>query len=561
MTSTAEPHRVQSAVAWDGEALLNAFSLATSLLRANQSCINDLNVFPVPDGDTGTNMGLTMQAAVDEAARATGEQRQRAGGVAKRIEFGSLMGAKGNSGVILSQIFRGFAKEVASLAEIDGRDFARALGGARDMAYKAVMEPVEGTMLTVIRIAAEHAERAAAESSALEHVSAEALAGAKIALAKTPELLAKLREAGVVDAGGQGVVYLLEGLDKYARGESFDPNADQTTTAAAGSAMAFLDRVEEFHGEDAYGYCTNFMIFGADIPFDRVRAEIAAMGDSAVIVGDDTTVKVHIHTENPGQLLQYAISWGELGQIKIDNMSSQVRTLMDGRASAAAAPESAWTSGPGLLAVAAGEGIASILRSMGVSGIIEGGQTMNPSIEQLLSAVERHPAAEVLLLPNNPNILLAANHVPELASKPVRIVPAKSIPQAIAALSTFDPDADLDTNAEEMSALVDSVRTAEVTRASKDASINGLHVTKGQFIGLVDDRMVAAGDDEIRVACETLDAAGAANCELITVFTGDGLRPDGIDDFAAAVSSAFPGAELELHDGGQPHYRYVIAVE
>lgn len=547
---------------WSGAELLAALRSGTNQLLAHLDRINALNVFPVPDGDTGTNMGLTMRAALEEVEKLPSGLRGHAGEVAKRVEFGSLMGARGNSGVILSQIFRGFAREVAILPEINGADLARALAGARDLAYKAVMEPVEGTMLTVIRVAAEQAAIVPSADASLARVSSAALAGAQHALERTPDMLARLREAGVVDAGGQGIVYLLDGLDRYARGEPITASEAASEPSAIGSDMAFLDQVAEFHGDDAFGYCTNFMVFGEDIPFEKVRADIAAMGYSAVIVGDDRIVKVHIHTEDPGSLLSYAVRFGDLGQIKIDNMSSQVEVLTSQRTAAAeAAPGDSPAGTVALLPVASGRGLCAAFRDMGATAIIEGGQTMNPSIEELLSAVEETRCDEVILLPNNPNILMAANRVPELSTKRVAVVPSKSVPQGMAALQAFNPVASFDANVSRMSRAVGGVRTVEVTRADKNASIDGIDVVKGQLIGLVDDKLRAAGDDEVVVTANALTAAGVDDAELVTIFTGDGQTPEQAAAIRDALEAAHPDVEFEFHDGGQPHYRYVIAVE
>ncbi len=597
-TSTLPVHDRSSVAApaavWDGRALLAAISAATEWLTANTDRVNALNVFPVPDGDTGTNMGLTMRAALSEAASVAPEVQTSAGEVAAKVAYGSLMGARGNSGVILSQIFRGFARAVADRQEIDGRDLAAALSGAREMAYKAVMRPVEGTMLTVIRVAAERAEASAAKTPALAAVLAEAGRGAREALATTPDLLDILRQAGVVDAGGQGIVYILEGMDRFARGEEI-VTAQEEPESPLGAEMAFLDQVEELHGEGAFGYCTNFMVFGKGMDFEQCRADIAAMGESAVIVGDDEVLKVHIHVLNPGKVLDYAVGLGQLGQIKIDNMQSQTDALLDQREQQGAAPSSGNTrqrtvdepelTGFGLvssaaptprqpalpvaqpigrqavLAVAAGEGLAEALRSMGATGIVCGGQTMNPSTEELLSAVEAVAADEVILLPNNPNILLTASQVPHLSAKQVRVVPSRSVPQGLAALASYNVDGDLDKNVTDMTGALADVRTVELTCAVRNAVINGVDVGVGQVIGLVDDRLVASGDDPTMVACQALREAGLEDAELVTIFTGEGAKSEGVDGLRQTIETNYPDIAVEVYEGGQPHYQYVIAIE
>ena len=571
MTSSTVPPAGSNAkqserAVWNGEALLAAFALATAWLNAHRDRVNALNVFPVPDGDTGTNMSLTMRAAID--AGHGDDVGQGASAVAKRIAYGALMGARGNSGVILSQIFRGFSNAITDVDEIDGRDLAHALSSAREMAYKAVMKPVEGTMLTVIRSAAERAEAVASRTPALTAVLAAAVQGASDALATTPDLLDILRQAGVVDAGGQGVVYIIEGLEKYARGETELPAVTDAAQRPLGGEMAFLDQIEEFHGDDAFGYCTNFMVFGDGIEVEKCRDEIAAMGRSAVIVGDSTMLKVHIHAENPGEVLAYALRLGALDQIKIDNMQQQTRTLTAQREQERERPQQPAQSdasgpgaGPAVLAVAAGNGIGAALRSLGATGLIHGGQTMNPSTEELLRAVEDCGADEVILLPNNKNILMAAHQVPELTDKRVQIVPTRSVPQALAALTVVNSESDLDSNAQAMTAATEGVRTVEITRAVRDVELGGIRVAHGQVIGLIDDELAVAGDDELAVARETLRRADAAEAELVTIFPGEGVTDAEAEELAATARDLSPDAEVEIHAGGQPHYRYIIAVE
>lgn len=551
--------------AWDGAALLAALGAATAWLGANRDAVNALNVFPVPDGDTGTNMLLTMRAALDEARNLPESLQSDASEVAARIAHGALMGARGNSGVILSQVFRGIANGLADRPEIDGSDIARALLGARDMAYRAVMKPVEGTMLTVVRVAAERAEVAASDRADLRAVLAAASAGAVEALATTPDLLDILKQAGVVDAGGQGIVHILEGIGRFARGESLEPPPTENGHAGLGGDMAFLDQLDALDGDDAFGYCTNFMIFGDGIDFDRARSDMAEMGDSAVIVGDDRIVKVHIHVINPGKVLDYAVGLGELGQIKIDNMQSQTRLLSAQRstATAPAEPADAEThSGTiAILAVASGDGLAAVLRSMGAAGIVLGGQTENPSTRELLVAAEALSADEVILLPNNPNILLAAAQVAGLTQKTVRVVPSRSVPQGLSALEAFNPDADIAGNVARMTEALGFVRTIEVTRAVRDAVINGVTVTEGDVIALIDDRLAASGSDENDVTCRAFAEADLGDAELATIFLGDGVTAADAGPLEAAILAMFPDLVIETHAGGQPHYRFIIGVQ
>ncbi|MEJ7762322.1 MAG: DAK2 domain-containing protein [Thermomicrobiales bacterium] len=559
------------AAVWDGHLLLEAMTVATGWLDANRDRVNALNVFPVPDGDTGTNMALTMRGALAEAATLSVAERSSAAEVAARIAYGSLMGARGNSGVILSQVFRGFANGIGDRQEIDGRDLAEALGRARDLAYTAVMKPVEGTMLTVVRVAAERALAVARRGPAMATVLAAALAGASDSLATTPDLLEILRQANVVDAGGQGIVLILEGMDRFARGEALPDVPSPETGAGIGGQMAFLDEVDELHGGDAFGYCTNFMVFGEGIDVGRCREEIAAMGTSAVIVGDETMLKVHVHVDNPGAVLDYAIRFGDLGQIKIDNMQAQTRALTAARPSlsehavpgmpAAAADSTPEDRDHVVIAVAAGEGMTEALRSMGATTVITGGQTMNPSTEEILAAVRATTSEGVILLPNNPNIVLTANQIPKLTDKHVRVVASRSIPQGLVALAAYHQDQPLDEAARAMTGALSQVITVELTRAVRDATIDGVTVARGQVIGLVDDRMVAAGEDLVTVALDVLATTGLGERELVTIFTGAGVSARDTDRLGEAIESLHDHLEIETHAGGQPHYDLVIAIE
>lgn len=548
---------------WDGEDLLQALDFATRWLDHNRDAVNALNVFPIPDGDTGTNMALTMHASVD-AAR-TADQPSSAGSVASKLAYGALMGARGNSGVILSQIFRGFATPIADRHTIDGEDLAQALDGAREMAYKAVMRPVEGTMLTIIRAAADAAATSASTTSSLATVLQDALDSSRETLAQTPDMLDILRQAGVVDAGGQGVVHILEGLLRYAQDDTI---IDETTSAVPiGAEMSFLDDVAETHGEDAFGYCTNFMVFGERIDFDRTREEISGMGESAVIVGDDTVVKVHIHTENPGSVLEYALKLGHLDQIKIDNMTLQTEELSGQREQAkteSGAPpedESPTHGDIAVIAVAAGEGLASALRSMGADVIVAGGQTMNPSTEQLLQATNSLPVDQVIILPNNKNIIMSAGQVADLTDKTVSVVPSKSIPHGLAALSVFNRDASLDVNQQAMTDALEDIHAVEITEAVRDVELNGVNVVKGNLIGLVDGQLASAGESLETIITSTLSEIDGLDPELLTIFTGEDATEQSTASLQEIASGMFPDAEMEVIEGNQPHYHFLIGVE
>jgi DAK2 domain fusion protein YloV len=419
-------------------------------------------------------------------------------------------------------------------------------------------------MLTVIRGSAERAEISAKTTSSLANVLHEAIEGAQAALDSTPQLLEILKQAGVVDAGGQGIVFMLQGLERYVLG--LDATiADPGEPVDTGVRMAFLDQVADSDGEDSFGYCTNFMIFGSEFDFDRIRDDIGAMGRSAVIVGDDTMIKVHIHTENPGQVLSHALGLGWLDQIRIDNMSVQTGALVEQRAAAVA--QAAFEEGQhvhgtiSIVAVASGEGLASALRSMGANLIVHGGQTMNPSTEELLDAIERSPTSEVILLPNNRNIVLTANKAAEISQRLVRVVPTTSVPQALAALSSFSPERPLDANVAAMLNAVSSVISLELTRAVRDVEINGMRIVKGQMIGLVDDALVASGDDISSVAANLFARVDRHDAELVTVFSGELASAADILALDGAVARAFPDAEADFQAGGQPHHLFVMSVE
>jgi uncharacterized protein len=373
-----------------------------------------------------------------------------------------------------------------------------------------------------------------------------------------------------VDAGGQGVVYILEGLYRFALG---DTTIDETSSdAQIGAEMAFLDNVAETHGEDAFGYCTNFMVFGEDIDFESVRAQIASMGQSVVVVGDDTIVKVHIHTENPGNVLEYVLGLGYLDQIKIDNMTLQTEALTSQREQARATGHAAVTAEEsdgcdsvdgsiGVIAVAAGRGLVNALRSMGASCVVRGGQTMNPSTEELLQAVERIPVDQVIILPNNKNILLAANQVSVLTGKHVEVVPSRSVPQGLAALSVFNRDVPLDANVRSMSATLQDVHSVEITRAVRDVELNGVQVVSGQYIGLIDGDLVESGPDTHDVAARTLERMQDREPELLTIFAGEDATPEATSELEASAAELFPEAEIEVLEGNQPHYRFLISIE
>jgi DAK2 domain fusion protein YloV len=551
----------------DGKALLAALDAAGANLEGHAEAINALNVFPVPDGDTGKNMLLTMRAALAAAHVADAEGVTGASALAGRLARGAMLGSRGNSGVILSQILRGFVRGLGAAETIDGAALAAAFREAATTAYRAVQQPVEGTMLTVIRVAAEGAEEAHGAGGALGAVLDAALAGARRALARTPDLLPRLREAGVVDAGGQGIVILLEGASLRAHGEALTASAGVEVAGVSGRFADFLD----MHGEEEVGYCTNVMIEprdGLPLDFATIRERLLALGESGVVVGDEELVKIHIHTEDPGAILTEAVRWGELGQIRIDNMTRQVEAVSVGvQANAApapvpgAAPAASAASGPQIVAVASGEGLVEVLRGLGAAGIVSGGQTMNPSTEELLRAVEAVPGDDVILLPNNGNVILTARQVADLTAKRIAVVPTRSVPQGIAALAALNFDASLAANVAAMTEAAGAIRSAEVTRAVRSATIDGVAVADGQTIGLVDGKLVYAGDTPEEVMLALLARTAADTAELITLYRGADVGEEDGRAMVESLEARYPDAAFELVAGGQPHYDYLMSVE
>lgn len=498
---------------------------AARWLEANAAAVNALNVFPVPDGDTGTNMSLTLNAGVDAMAAAPDD-------APRALAQGALLGARGNSGVILSQWLAGLAEGLAG-------GLKPALWAGSDRAYKALSEPVEGTILTVVRGAAE-----AAEGTSPEDLLETALQGAREALAKTPELLPVLRQAGVVDAGGQGIVLVLEGALAELQGRALRP------AASLGSIDA--DWLAEAQHAGSFGYCTEFIIQAEALFPDEVRDRISPLGDSLLVVGDARTVRVHIHTEDPGATLSQAIAMGSLHRIKIDNMTEQSVRLAESKPEAGTLP---------VVAVVPGEGLANVYRSMGAARIVAGGQTMNPSTQEMARAVEAVDAPAVLLLPNNPNVIAAAEQVAQVVGKRVAVVPSLTVAQGIAALLAYNPEESVEDNARGMAARLESVHTVEVTRAVRDASMDGLSVTQGQYLGLVERKPAATGNTPGEAMDRALDELGLEGGYLVTLYYGEGVTADEASALAWALKERPDTPEVEVVWGGQPHYQYIASVE
>jgi DAK2 domain fusion protein YloV len=540
---------------WDGAQLLGALVAAARWLAQHAEAVNALNVFPVPDGDTGTNMSLTLSGAVQDVV-----PDPSCAVVADRVKYWATMRGRGNSGIILSQVLRGMAQALAGHERIGGPELAAALAQASTTAYQAVMKPVEGTMLTVIREASE-AAMAADQGATLIAVLEAAVQGARDSVQRTPELLKMLRDAGVVDAGGQGLALIFEGMLRYARGQPIELDVPQPP-----AAVAFAD----IHGSNDFGYCTNFVLQGAALPFAQIRAALSEMGQSAVIVGDEDLIKVHMHLLRPGDALNYAAGFGALTAIEITNMDLQREALHDRRPTTDDRRLGTNTihpvsTGPvadvGVVAVAPGEGFAAIFRSLNVDAVIGGGQTMNPSTEDLLQAVERLPQRHVIVLPNNGNIVMAARQAAALSTKRVRVLPTKTLPQGIAAKLSFNYQAGLDENLRAMEAALGQICTAEITVAVRDATVDGVQVRAGQTIGLLDGDLVSADDERAQVIDTLLGRMGLDAREIVTIYYGQSVTRPEAEALAQRVRERFPDVEIEVQDGGQPLYDYIISAE
>lgn len=533
----------------DGQGLKRLLEAGTAWLERHTDAINSLNVFPVPDGDTGTNMLLTMQATLEEMANSP---ENSVSAIAHTAAHGALMGARGNSGVILSQILRGIARSLDKKDEFNASDFASAMKEATATAYKGVIKPVEGTILTVVREATEAAVTAAAEED-LRLVLEKVVNEARESVARTPSLLPVLAEAGVVDAGGQGLFIILEGMLRYIRGETVEVDFA-------------LETAVDLHvpSEGEYGYDVQFIIQGQDLNLEEVRNTIAAMGESTLVVGDSTTIKVHIHTDEPGTPLNYGASVGSLSKITVENMQEQYQEFILSQAKPSAPPSivtSEEICNIATVVVAQGPGLARVFESLGASAVVPGGQTMNPSTEELLKAAEGLKTDQVIILPNNSNIILVAQQAQKLSEKNIRIVPTKTIPQGVSALLAFNYQADLDTNARVMERAAGEVQTVEITIATRSVQLNRVDVKEGEVIGLLNDTLVASGNSPEQVVEDVFRQMKAEEYEIITIYYGENVTQEEAKALAARISQDYPEQEVELVHGGQPHYLYIISVE
>ena len=531
----------------DGKGLRRLVEAALAWLENQAVSINALNVFPVPDGDTGTNMLLTLRSACKEVVESSADG---AGAVAHALAYGALMGARGNSGVILSQLLRGFARRLEGLDSFGVGQFAEALREASITAYKGVIKPVEGTILTVSRDIAQAAEAAARETQDLRAAMERVVHGAWKSVNETPHLLPVLAEAGVVDAGGQGLAVIMEGMLRYLEGESTATHEEAVPTDRIQRASVATD--------ERHGYDIQFILQGHALDFSRIRQDISVMGESVLVVGDESTIKVHLHSPDPGRPLSYASQLGALSDVVVENLQTQCQEFVKQRALATAPPEA---SPVAIVAVARGEGIIQVFESLGASAIVPGGQTMNPSTEELLQAIESLPGNEVIVLPNNPNVIPTAQQAQSLSAKAVRVIPTCTIPEGVAALLAFNYQADLEANVQIMLEGAKQVQTGEVTTAVRDVQINGIRVRAGQTIGLWNGELVTANESTDEVVRDLLSRMGASQAEIITVYYGADVSEEEAQRAAERIHQWFSKPEVELVSGGQPHYPYILSAE
>lgn len=555
--------------------LARMFLAGAKNLDSKKDWINELNVFPVPDGDTGTNMTMTIMSAAKEVSSLTEPTMAE---LAKAISSGSLRGARGNSGVILSQLFRGFCKVIKEYDEIDVTILCEACQKAVETAYKAVMKPKEGTILTVAKGAAEKALELSDETEDVVTFVEEVIKQAEYVLDQTPEMLPVLKQAGVVDSGGQGLVQVLKGAYDALIGKEIDYTIEGAPTGAAPAKIS-----SETEAEIKFGYCTEFIIVlnapMSDNEEHAYKAFLESIGDSIVVVADDEIVKTHVHTNDPGLALQKALTFGSLSKIKIDNMREehQEKLIKDSQKLAAQqkAEEEAYEAAQadektnnmpakemGFVSVSIGEGMNEVFRGLGVDYLIEGGQTMNPSTEDMLNAIEHVNAKTVFILPNNKNIIMAANQAVDLVEdKQIIVIPTKTIPQGITALVNYIPDHSAEENKEQMMAEIENVKTGQVTYAVRDTEIDGKTIKQNDFMGIGDKSILSVGTDLKATTLEMVDAMVDEDSAIVSIYFGSDSDEDSANELAAAIEEKYPDVEVEVNDGGQPIYYYVISVE
>lgn len=535
-------------------------------LNKQAEYVNSLNVFPVPDGDTGTNMGMTIENGAKEVSDRSASTVGEAAGIFAK---GLLMGARGNSGVITSQLFRGFSQSVKDKDELDGAALAAAFQSGVEVAYKAVMKPVEGTILTVSRGAAIGAKKKAESTNDAVEVMRAALEGAKTALAKTPDMLPVLKEVGVVDSGGQGLVFIYEGFLSALTGE-YSASEDFVATPANMSEMINAEHHKSVAGHVAtedikFGYCTEIMValkqgptYVKDFDYDEFRNYLNNLGDSLLVVNDDEIVKVHVHTEDPGLVMQEGLKYGSLVKVKVDNMRNQHEAQVEKEERQAKPVEEKEYA---IIAVAAGDGLADIFKAQGVDYIISGGQTMNPSTEDFVKAVEGLNARNIIILPNNKNILMAAQSAAEVIDQPAAVVETKTIPQGLTSLLAFDESKSIEENYERMSAALADVVSGSVTTAVRDTTIDGIEIHENDNLGMVDGKIVVSNPDMMETLEETFAHMLDEDSEIVTIYVGEEGSEEMANELAQSLAEKYEDVEVEIHQGGQPVYPYLFSVE
>ncbi|MGE5582621.1 MAG: DAK2 domain-containing protein [Bacillota bacterium] len=539
----------------NGSLLKQLISAGTACLFAHKAEVDSLNVFPVPDGDTGTNMYLTFQSASREANQNTSDNIFD---ILESAAYGALMGARGNSGVIVSQFFRGFVKALPHGAEsLSKLELEKGLNGASLLCFQAVRQPVEGTILTVIKEIAKYASENLTKETTLPEYINYIYQHANQVLAKTPDMLPVLKKAGVVDAGAQGLVYFLKGISLRINGEEFEVLPEETPSAGKITAVSPYTDEDLLPEEITFQYCTEFILKGKQLDLENIKNSLNPYGDCMLVVGDQNNAKIHIHTNNPGIILDFAVRLGDLSEIQIHNMVEQsqkrlAQKMIDDNANRRI----------GIVAVTSGDGLERIFRSLGVQVIVNGGQTMNPSIEELTKAVSVIPSSKILILPNNSNIILTANHVQELLpKKQIQVVPTQSIPEGLAAMMIFTDEHSLEENAERMTEKSSTLITGEVTYAVRSFQFNDQEIRQGDIIGLVNGEIVTFGDTPEKVVEQLLKTIPEANSGLISIYYGNDIVAATAQELLNKLEQSFSQAEIELYYGGQPLYYYLISVE
>ena len=539
-------------------------------LQVNAEYVNSLNVFPVPDGDTGTNMNLSMTSGATAVVNSASD---KVGELANVLAKGLLMGARGNSGVILSQLFRGFSKAILDVDTLNAEDLAKALVHGVETAYKAVMKPVEGTILTVARESAKAGERKARQTDDVVEVMSAVVKYGKKAFDKTPDMLPVLKEVGVVDSGGQGLLFIYEGFLNALNGE-FQADDTYEPSPAEMDEMVNAEHHRSVQGQLAtedikFGYCTEIMVrlgegptVDSNFDYDTFRNYLDGIGDSLLVVNDDEIVKVHVHTEHPGEVMNYGQKFGALIKVKVDNMRLQHETILEHDEEVAEFEAAPTERKPyAVIAIAAGEGVQELFKSLGAAYVISGGQTMNPSTEDILKAIKEVNADQVIILPNNKNIFMAADQAAEVADVPVAVVPSKTVSQGMTAMLAFNGEQSLEENKTAMTEMLDSVVSGQITNAIRDTAIDGVEIHEGDYLGMVDGKIILSEADKYQATLDTLNKMISEDIEIITIIVGEEGTQAEAEKLSEAIEASYPDLEVEIHEGKQPVYPYLLSAE